>query len=1152
MISHFIEDCRKSGIDFTLGSAGKLKLNANKSALSKEVMSKIKAAKAEIIAFLKAEEISKLDRTFQTSIPNRTEILSRLNLKEADVQGFYPLVPLQEGMLLQHMLNEQNDTYIKYFILKVKGKQVFDKVLDSFISVAERHASCRTAIIWRGVEQPYQLVKKRVSIPIIYVHCANEDEYEKRLEAFKSENRTMDLEQGALMRIHVLVRDGTDEWMLFIERHHIVSDGISLEITLYELLKFYKQEQSHLLPAKQQYEFALQLNVKETDDTRYFDELLAGFTAPSLLFDINQTHVNSADIEKYTYEFDSDLQRAIREQSKKLGVSPAVLFHFAWAIVMAKFCDSKDVLFPTVMSGRMLVPEYRTTIGMFLNSLPFRVKFDDKSIAEQLKSINMQLLQAYQYEQIPLDRAIQKLTDEFGAVFNCIFNYNHMDEEVLLDELPFEPIITKDKPSTPFFISVTETSEQFKVELDSYKGTNGVALFKGLELALHCIVNELADNSKASFNMPTLLPDAEIQHLVYDLNDTTMDYPKDKCIHILFEQQASDNPDNVAVVFKDQQLTYKQLNEKANQLAHYLKEQHQIKPDTLVGLCIDRSLEMVIGILGILKAGGAYTPLDPRYPQERLNYMIQDASLAVVLSQRQVQHVLTGFTGTTLTLDGLGDTESHFCCEFDNKNLSVEETKLNAGHLAYVIYTSGSTGQPKGVMIEHSALVNYQKQVKLAYALTQKDNFLQFSNISFDIFIEEFFGALCQGSQLILSNEACRFGLKAFIDFCNQHQVTLVSLPTAFWAQLISAQEKIASTSLRTVIVGGEALSTSTVHSHYQIFSKSVALINSYGPTEATVTATSYMTSSADGLSKVVPIGKPNINNQLLVLDQDNALCPLGCIGELYIGGKGLARGYFNRPELTSETFIDNPFYDESKPNSSLRLYKTGDLVRYLPDGNLEFIGRADDQVKIHGFRIELGEVHLQLAQLEAVDSALVMTRELEGSNLLVAYVKPRDTLAETDLADYVAEAKALLTQQLPEYMVPGIIIVLDDWPLTANGKVDRKALPEPSIRHSVVEYTAPETEIEKILIERIADIIGINADQLSTSESFLNLGGNSILSIRLSQSLASIFDIEAPLLLILESNNIKELALELDFVISMKSSINDARHIENIVEEQW
>ncbi|TMP37849.1 non-ribosomal peptide synthetase, partial [Pseudoalteromonas citrea] len=344
--------------------------------------------------------------------------------------------------------------------------------------------------------------------------------------------------------------------------------------------------------------------------------------------------------------------------------------------------------------------------------------------------------------------------------------------------------------------------------------------------------------------------------------------------------------------------------------------------------------------LGILKAGGAYVPLDPSYPQERLSYMIEDAALKVVLNHEATSDVLEAYTGSVVALDSTA-----LYTQYSDVELCKSTLGLTSSNLAYVIYTSGSTGKPKGVMIEHEALGNYQLHIKSAYGVNKTDSILQFSNMCFDIFVEEFFGALCHGAKLVLSTSVCRDGLREFVEFCNLYSVSLVSLPTAFWAQLVSDDIVCSSTSIETVIVGGEALTISTVREHDESFGGKVKLLNTYGPTEATITASTYVTNVNNLSAQSVAIGRANINNQLFILDENSSLKPCGSIGELYIGGDGLARGYLNRPDLTAERFIENPFHDAAQTNSSKRLYRTGDLVRYLPDGNLEFIGRADDQV---------------------------------------------------------------------------------------------------------------------------------------------------------------------------------------------------------------
>ncbi|MCF2857585.1 amino acid adenylation domain-containing protein [Pseudoalteromonas sp. SMS1] len=1145
MICQFIETCLGRGVAFSLGQAGKLKVNADRAALTPELTEQIKKNKTDIINYLKQKALEQRDSDFQASVLNRHEILTRLGLSESDIDGFYPLIPLQEGMLLQHIMAQDNDPYIANFVLKVQDKTVLEKVLSSFMSVMQRHASCRTSIVWRNVDQAFQLVRKEAKVPIVYIQCANEEQYNEQLTKLQSQQPAMDLEGESLTRIHVLEREDTDELGLFIERHHIVSDHISMEVMITELVMFYNNQQDMLGDAKQHYAYALELLSEAPTKTAYFETLLEGFEAPSLLFDIGESHIESSDTQKYLASITPELQHHIRAQSQRVGVSAASLFHFGWALVMAKYCDSKDILFPTVFTGRMMAPEYRSTIGMFLNSLPFRVKIDSRSVVEQVKGINLQLLQTSQYEQVPLDRAIQHLTDKFGSAFNCIFNYRH-SEELDLEDLPFEFVSVKTESTTPFSLSITDTGVGFDASLDAQVGVDGNALLESLALSMQYIVEALSADPVLPFSMPSLLSDQQTSYLLDTLNDTQVTYPRHTCIHSLFEAQAAAHPERIAVVFDGQQLTYRQLNEQANQLAHYLIETHQVTPDTLVGICIERSLEMAVGVMAILKAGGAYVPLDPNYPAERLNYLLEDAGLEVVLSHSSLVETLAAFSGTTVLLDDITTPTSVLCANYSKENIVTHSIGLTSSHLAYVIYTSGSTGKPKGVMVEHGSVVNYQEHVKDAYGFSDSDHILQFSSISFDIFVEEYFGALCQGARLVLRDDACQFGLVEFLAFCDAHQVTIASLPTAFWAQLVADQSVISSHSLRTVIVGGEALSSKTVAQHQHHFGSQVALINSYGPTEGTVTATSHVVSQEDDLSQSITIGKANLNNQLFVLDQNNDLTPLGCIGELHIGGEGVARGYLNQSQLTAERFIRHPFAEQS--GRSDKIYKTGDLVRYLNNGNLEFIGRKDDQVKIRGFRVEVGEIEAHLSQLDEVESAVVVIRERASNPNLVGYIKAKEKIAEKNIADYIKKVRDLLGKQLPDYMIPSFIVPVDVWPLTTNGKLDKKALPEPYNQSTVQSFAAAKTDTEKTLVARIADIVELSPTSISINENLLNLGFNSILSLRLSQSLATEFNIEAPLVLILEANNIEELAMELDLVLSMK----DATEIEDAVEEEW
>ncbi|NQZ20720.1 MAG: amino acid adenylation domain-containing protein [Colwellia sp.] len=1064
---------------------------------------------------------------------------------------------------------------------EIEGQLNTTLLTDVFHTILERHEVLRTVYVEEDGEtlQYIRNISDIVfEIKIEELSHLTGETLNKQLETmFETDITTpFDLASDLMLRVSY-VKKTTDTGVMIFNMHHIASDGWSMEVLIKEfftLYHAYSQGQVNPLPdleiqyadyAHWQREY-LEGEVLESQ-LGYWEKQLDELPAlHSLPLDHTRPAMKQHEGAIVTGELPATTAKQLLAVAKEHKLTPFMLLHGALSLLLSRHSNSADIVIGTPVANR-LQAELEPLIGFFVNTLVLRADTNHDSLSDYFTHIRQIHLDAQSNQDVPFEQLVERLKAPRSTAHSPLFqimmttdtDYGLNDESDIasftlpgVDIQPYESDLNQAKFDIEIDLSISEQGVglHWTFDVSLFTEQHITRLNDHLCRLLEGLSQTQGQPSQAPHDLP-LLSTEEIEHLVHDLNDTAMDYPKDKCIHSLFEQQAEDNPDNVAVVFEDTQLTYKQLNEKANQLAHYLKEHYEIKPDTLVGLCVERSLDMVIGLMGILKAGGAYVPLDPSYPQERLSYMLADAALDVVLSQTQVQTVLAGFKGTILTLDELAGTDNHFCSEYPDSNLTAAEIGLKSSNLAYVIYTSGSTGQPKGVMVEHDSLVNYQEHVKTAYELTQADNFLQFSNTSFDIFIEEFFGALCQGAKLTLRDEACQFGLKEFIDFCNQYEVTVVSLPTAFWAQLISSKEKLASTLLRIVIVGGEALSTSTVQHHYQLFRTGVALINSYGPTEATVTATTYVTSASDGLSKVVPIGKPNINNQLFIIDQYNALCPLNCVGELYIGGEGLARGYLNKPELTSEIFINNPFYDASKPNSSVRLYRTGDLVRYLPEGNLEFLGRADDQVKIRGFRIELGEVEVQLAQLDVVDSALLMARELAGSQQLVGYVKPKDVVAESDIAGYVTAMKSMLGQHLPEYMIPSIIMVVEAWPLTPNGKVDRKALPVPDGSAMQSEYVAAETESEQLLVDIWAGLLNIAPESISTTANFFELGGHSLMIIRQLSRIKQEFGLTLEIQGMYEIANIQELAKLCDsLIIKMQLKDRLTQHADSELEE--
>ncbi|MCJ8269105.1 MAG: amino acid adenylation domain-containing protein, partial [Psychrosphaera sp.] len=553
---------------------------------------------------------------------------------------------------------------------------------------------------------------------------------------------------------------------------------------------------------------------------------------------------------------------------------------------------------------------------------------------------------------------------------------------------------------------------------------------------LLCLLDGIVANPQSRLGELGMLSAPEQHYLLDTLNDNRVDYPQNLCIHELFEQQVKDTPDLTAVIEGEQSLSYCSLNEKANQLAHYLRNEG-VTTDTLVGICAERSLDLMIGLLAILKAGGAYVPLDPNYPQNRLDYMVKDSGITLLLTQKDIQDKGLGYGSSDLPkLDSQGS---------DN--------------LAYVIYTSGSTGQPKGVMNEHRALANLCFWHINQYAIGQNTRATHLASIGFDAAVWEIWPYLLSGGAIVMVSDAVRQSPIELVELLDQHQVSHSFIPTALLEAMGPAA--LNQSSLQVILTGGQKLSNITLDV------SGPKLVNHYGPTEAAVVSTFYPLPLK--LTDTPPIGRPIDNVEIYVLSPDRALVPQGSIGELYVGGVSVARGYLNRDELTAEAFIQNPFSEAALVDGAgKRLYKTGDLVSYLPDGNIEFIGRSDDQLKIRGFRIELGEIEHQLSILAGVKNCVVVARQdpwrdQPGLKLLVAYV-----VGQAD-SNVLSEG---LNKTLPDYMVPSLFVMLDQLPLTANGKVDKKALPAPDASVAAGQYVAPTTATQIKLVQIFATLL--------------------------------------------------------------------------------
>ncbi|MBE9247906.1 amino acid adenylation domain-containing protein [Dolichospermum sp. LEGE 00240] len=617
----------------------------------------------------------------------------------------------------------------------------------------------------------------------------------------------------------------------------------------------------------------------------------------------------------------------------------------------------------------------------------------------------------------------------------------------------------------------------------------------------------LINHLKGQIYEEQALTETERQKILVEWNNTHRNYLQDQCIHQLFETQVEQTPEAVAVVFEQEQLTYQELNNQANQLAHYLQDLG-VKPDELVGICVERSLEMIVGILGIFKAGGAYVPLDPDYPPERLGYILSDSQVSLLLTQRRLTKKLPEHKAQIIFLE---QTEQAIA-EYPPENLV---NTVSTGNLAYVIYTSGSTGKPKGVMIEHGGLYNLAKSQIEIFGLGSHSRVLQFASLSFDASIWEIFMALGVGATLYLgTKDALLPGLK-LIKRLHNYRITHVLLPPS--ALAVMPVEELPT--LETIIVGGEACTADLV----QKWATGRRFFNAYGPTETTVCATVNQCVPSD---QKIPIGRPIANIQIYVLDQQLQPVPIGVAGELHIGGVGLARGYLHRPELTAEKFIPNPFDKSEIKSQKSKLYKTGDLARYLPDGKLEFLGRIDHQVKIAGFRIELGEIEAALRQHPQVEQAVVVAREdIPGDKRLIAYV-----VANSDLGKMsYRTVRDYLRQKLPDFMIPSALIQINALPLTPNGKIDRINLPVPAnIRQELAEnFVPPSTPTEQILSVIWGEVLGLQ--QIGINDNFFELGGNSLLAISIISRIQEAFSVELPLNYLFTTSTIALVAQEIE-----------------------
>ena len=1052
----------------------KLKYQAPQGAMTPEIKQEIGTRKPEILAFLRSAITP--SKTFESVISPvaRSEDL--------------PLSFAQQRMWFIYQMDQQNSAYNEALTIRLTGRLNIDILEQTINAIIQRHESLRTT--FPMVEgKPIQKIAPFLKIKLLVVNLKDipQEQIDKRI--IEELQKPFDLTQAPLLRC-TLFDLGYENYILVNVFHHIIIDGWSKGILFKELSEFYQAFLSNStvdLPELtiQYADFAvwqrqwLQGEILE-NQLNYWKKQL---TAAPLLLELPTDKPRPANPNfrghSISFQINSELTEKLKLLSQKSGATLFMTLLAALNTLLFRYSGQDDILIGTPTANRNR-QEIEPLIGFFVNTLVLRNSLEgNPAFSGLLQQARNVVLEAYANQDVPFEQVVDGLEIERSLSYNPLFQVMFALQNAPLNSLELPHLKAqylavkhqRIKFDLSLILEEIETEQGSYLEgfweYDSHLFT--VERITRMVGHFQTLLKGIVANPQQTVRELPLLTESEKQQLLEDWNQTQQDYPQNLCIHQLFEAWVEQTPDAIALIFKGEQLTYRELNSKANQLANYLQTLG-VKPETLVGICIEPSLEMIVGILGILKAAGAYVPIDPTYPSERIAYMLDDSQLAVLLTQEKLVTSLPQHQAQVICLDS------------DWKEISTESksspiTSLTPENLAYVIYTSGSTGKPKGVLVAHRGLCNLsQAQIKL-FDVQPDSCVLQFASISFDASIWEIVMALCAGARLYLGTREELQPGQPLLQLLQEQEITHLTLvPSALTA--LSSENLPA---LQNIIVAGEPCPPSLVIQ----WASGRRFFNAYGPTESTVCAT--VAQCFEDMD-VLPIGRPIANTKIYILDRYLQPVPIGVPGELHLASVGLAKGYLNRPELTDSKFIANPFSQKL----SDRLYKTGDLVRYGNDGQIEFVGRIDDQVKIRGFRIELGEIESVLNQHPQVKDAIVIVKEdeLKTKRLYGYFIPKTEALTFQELRQFIQD-------RLPDYMIPAFLIPLESFPLTPNGKVDRRALPLPKINPNELEnYATPSTKNEQILAQIWQEVLGLKT--ISINDNFFELGGDSILAIQI------------------------------------------------------
>lgn len=1072
-------------------------------------------------------------------------------MKLPNVEDIYLLSPMQQGMLFHSLYAPQSGVYFEQFVCTLRGELNAATFQRAWQRVVDRHTILRTSFLWEGLDEPLQVVSRQVTLPWAQADWRDLTPLEQyaQLESFLQADRAQGfvLSQAPLLRCF-LAQTAADAHTFVMSNHHALMDGWSLSSLLREVFLFYETfgrgaEIEEPTPRPYRDYIAWLQKQDEGKAETFWRTTLRGFSAPTTI-PVGSTRTGSSTVAPIDdvgpRALSAATTAALQTLARQYHLTINTVVQGAWALLLSRYSGETDVMFGATTAGRPVeMPGAAAMIGLFINTLPVRVQCDPlATVGAWLHKLQQQQLELRQYEYSPLMQIqgwseIARGQPLFESIL--VFENHSSTPPAQIGSLTIGDVRGVEQTNYPLTLSAW-LGPELTLHL-AYDGQRFAAeamqrMMGHLQVLLETIAH---DATQHLADLP-LLTSAEAQQIAAWNHNPAPVAAEARCIHHLFERQAAATPDAVAVVdFRfgildlglndaDQienrkskiknSMTYRELNARANQLARYLQTLG-VGPGTPVGLCLERSPAMIVGMMGILKAGGAYVPLDPTYPPERLAFIMEDTQLAVLVTQAQWAAQLPTQNVQVVCLD----REQVVIATYSTENVVSAVTPES---MAYLLYTSGSTGKPKGVIGSHRALTSYIETATDLYELTPQDRILQCATINFDTATEEIHACLTTGGTLVLRTEEMLHSVPTFLQKCAEWELTVLDLPTAFWHEVaheLTTTDLTLPASVRLVIIGGEQALPERVRAWRQKVGSYPRLLNSYGPTEATVAATVCELSSYANDACPAPIGHPLPNVEIYLLDSSLQPTPIGVPGEIYIGGPGLADGYYRRPALTAEKFVPHPF------TAGQRLYKTGDLGRWLPapEGapNIEFIGRRDHQVKIRGFRVELGEIEALLHQHPAVREAVVVAHSEQNSsnNYLVAYVTPvQESLDTHELARYVRA-------KLPAYMAPATFVVLEKIPLLPNGKVDRHALPAPARDHLARQRDfVPPRDLIELQLASIWEKV-LNVQPIGIKDNFFELGGHSLLTMQLMTAVEKQFGRDLPLSIVFQNGTIEQMA---------------------------